>query len=277
MMKTCLFVLLAAVACSASAGIIVNIPSQFVPPSSAPTDISLDASFTLTAPTVSQPLIGYDLFLGVTGGSGFQITGVGTGSDRPLNTVFGTDPFFNVTTGPAGNTLYWFTDITAPGSPGTITDQSALLRIKAQLQPGASGTYHIDAYVNQWARPGDSTNFYSDIDPYSPPYYLVKIPDMTYPGATITVTLPGDANLDGTVNITDLSKVLTNYDTSSERWGDGDFNGDGAVNINDLSNVLTNYDQTAGAFHGVEAVPEPATLVLLLAGATCLLVWRRRK
>ena len=58
--------------------------------------------------------------------------------------------------------------------------------------------------------------------------------------------MPGDANLDGTVNITDLSKVLTNYDKTGMTWADGDFNGDGTVNISDLSNVLTNYDKTAG-------------------------------
>jgi probable HAF family extracellular repeat protein len=88
--------------------------------------------------------------------------------------------------------------------------------------------------------------------------------------------LPGDANLDGTVNITDLSKVLTNYDKTGMTWGEGDFNGDGTVNISDLSNVLTNYDKTATAA-GIKAVPEPSALVLLAAGAGGLLscLWRR--
>ena len=63
----------------------------------------------------------------------------------------------------------------------------------------------------------------------------------------LTPALAGDANLDGTVNINDLSKVLTNYDKTGMAWADGDFNGDGTVNINDLSNVLTNYDRSLGA------------------------------
>ena len=78
--------------------------------------------------------------------------------------------------------------------------------------------------------------------------------------------MPGDANLDGTVNISDLSKVLTNYDKTGMTWADGDFNGDGTVNISDLSNVLTNYDKTAGASAaGIKAVPEPSSMVLLSA------------
>ena len=57
--------------------------------------------------------------------------------------------------------------------------------------------------------------------------------------------MPGDANLDGKVDINDLSSVLTNYDKSTGMtWSDGDFNGDGKVDINDLSIVLTNYDKS---------------------------------
>jgi hypothetical protein len=94
---------------------------------------------------------------------------------------------------------------------------------------------------------------------------------------TPPAVLAGDANLDGTVNIADLSKVLTNYDKTSMVWADGDFNGDGTVNISDLSNVLTNYDKSATAA-GIRAVPEPSMLALAAAGMAGLLAcaWRRR-
>jgi probable HAF family extracellular repeat protein len=90
--------------------------------------------------------------------------------------------------------------------------------------------------------------------------------------------LSGDTDLDGTVNIQDLSRVLTNYDKTGMTWADGDFNDDGTVNISDLSNVLTNYDKTrAASAAGIRAVPEPGTLVLLVASLVGLLGRRRRK
>jgi hypothetical protein len=98
--------------------------------------------------------------------------------------------------------------------------------------------------------------------------------------AAAPTPFPGDANGDGTVNIADLSKVLTNYDKTGMQWADGDFNGDNTVNISDLSNVLTNYDKTAGSSAaGIEAVPEPSTLPLTASGVAGSLVcaWRRWK
>jgi hypothetical protein len=60
--------------------------------------------------------------------------------------------------------------------------------------------------------------------------------------ATVTVTTvsakPGDLNGDGQVNITDLSILLTNYNSSNAA---ADINNDGSVNILDLSILLSNY------------------------------------
>jgi hypothetical protein len=92
--------------------------------------------------------------------------------------------------------------------------------------------------------------------------------------------LDGDANLDGTVNIADLSKVLTNYDKTSMHWADGDFDGNGTVDIQDLSKVLTNYDKSIGSGSGaagVKAVPEPGTWVLLAAALVGWLACARRR
>ena len=76
---------------------------------------------------------------------------------------------------------------------------------------------------------------------------------------TNLLTLPGDANLDGNVDGTDLNTVLSNYGmTSGATWAMGDFNGDGAVNGTDLNIVLSNYGTSSSA---AAAVPEPYVLV----------------
>jgi hypothetical protein len=50
--------------------------------------------------------------------------------------------------------------------------------------------------------------------------------------------LPGDLNNDNTVNVTDLSILLSNYSTSNSA---ADINNDGTVNILDLSSLLSHY------------------------------------
>jgi hypothetical protein len=96
-----------------------------------------------------------------------------------------------------------------------------------------------------------------------------------------TPEVPGDANLDGKVDINDLTIVLAHYGNSSAIWNTGDFNGDGRVDINDLTIVLAHYGATAGASGGpnLGAVPEPAALLLLAAGLAGLLAcaWRKAK
>jgi hypothetical protein len=53
--------------------------------------------------------------------------------------------------------------------------------------------------------------------------------------------LPGDLNNDNTVNITDMSILLSNYNTSNAT---ADINGDGTVNVLDLSILLSHYGQS---------------------------------
>lgn len=59
--------------------------------------------------------------------------------------------------------------------------------------------------------------------------------------------LIGDANLDGTVNLTDLLVLLNNYGQSGKDWSDGDFNYDGTVNLTDLLGLLNNYGISGGS------------------------------
>jgi probable HAF family extracellular repeat protein len=101
-----------------------------------------------------------------------------------------------------------------------------------------------------------------------------------YPGYLLTPALPGDANLDGKVDINDLTIVLANYGQTGMVWSQGEFTGDGKVDINDLTIVLSNYGHSIGSSAGPMApVPEPASVVLLACcGLAALLAgaWRRR-
>lgn len=82
--------------------------------------------------------------------------------------------------------------------------------------------------------------------------------------------LSGDANCDGTVNTTDLTRLLNNYGKTGKTWTDGDFNADGTVNQSDLTILLNNYNKTnraatvavgGGALQ--MAVPEPSSIAML--------------
>ncbi len=98
-------------------------------------------------------------------------------------------------------------------------------------------------------------------------------------GALLLTPLePGDANGDGRVDINDLTIVLSNFGQTGMAWSQGCMDGDpsGTVDMNDLTIVLSNYGYGVTAAAGVKAVPEPASLVLLLAALACLLATMRR-
>jgi hypothetical protein len=95
-----------------------------------------------------------------------------------------------------------------------------------------------------------------------------------------TSVVPGDANLNGTVDINDYNTVVRNFGTGTT-WTQGDFSGGAAVSINDYNTVVRNFGHSSQSalpdFATAAAVPEPAvagaSLGLLLT--TCL--GRRRK
>ena len=99
------------------------------------------------------------------------------------------------------------------------------------------------------------------------------------PAILMRPSLAGDANLDGRVDINDLTVVLAHFGQTGMTWSRGDFNGDGKVDINDLTIVLANFGRTvsAGAGGSVSAVPEPSALALIALGALALLTFARRR
>ncbi len=101
-------------------------------------------------------------------------------------------------------------------------------------------------------------------------------------GLTLVAALPGDANLDGTVNGLDLLSWQANL-FSGDKWDQGDFNLDGLVNGQDLliwQSHLFNAVPTPGVgpspFTAVTpTVPEPGTLVLTALGVLWTTTKRR--
>ncbi len=91
---------------------------------------------------------------------------------------------------------------------------------------------------------------------------------------TSTARIMGDVNLSGSVNDDDLSLLLANWVIGDE-WGEGDLNESGAVNDDDLSLLLANWG--AGGSAAPEAVPEPASVALLLPAVLALIRRRRKK
>ncbi|HSV15287.1 MAG TPA: PEP-CTERM sorting domain-containing protein [Tepidisphaeraceae bacterium] len=105
----------------------------------------------------------------------------------------------------------------------------------------------------------------------------------------VRFTLPGDAALDGTVDVGDLGALATAYGaTAGGAWSQGDFNYDGKVDVGDLGALASHYGQSLGANSGnssaadpmaitAAAVPEPTSLAMLAMTATSLTLrrWRR--
>jgi hypothetical protein len=85
-------------------------------------------------------------------------------------------------------------------------------------------------------------------------------------GGGVETVVPGDANLDGRVDVNDLTIVLSHFGETGMSWAQGAFTGDGTVDVNDLTIVLSHFGQAVGlSAAGASPAPEPSSLILLVA------------
>jgi autotransporter-associated beta strand protein len=109
--------------------------------------------------------------------------------------------------------------------------------------------------------------------------FAVRYVDGTDDLVEAVAARPGDANLDQTVNFSDLLLLAQNYGTPGiKTWASGDFDGDGSASFPDLLTLAQFYTSPATLQSdwavAQAVVPEPATLSLLLVSG--LLLGRRR-
>ncbi|MDB5328743.1 MAG: autotransporter [Phycisphaerales bacterium] len=104
---------------------------------------------------------------------------------------------------------------------------------------------------------------------------------------TLRITLPGDADLNGTVDFNDFLVLQNNFGQAGTRFDQGNFNYDGQTDFNDFLALQNSFGQSitgvpvtvtraqvAAMTAFAQSVPEPASLGLIGFGAAALL--RRR-
>lgn len=156
----------------------------------------------------------------------------------------------------------------------------------------------LDDYVPEYLEPHrvvtnlhEITGIFNSVDGVE--VTLTKYLAVTYDESNVYVTaaLPGDTNLDGDVNFSDLLSVAQNYGNDGVSWVNGDFNGSGHIDFPDLLLAAQNYGMSVisgdalhldanlhARFQGdwqmaLNSVPEPGAMSLLLVAS---LVLRRR-
>ena len=182
---------------------------------------------------------------------------------------------------------YWGGEATFVNRSGTVVGDTSSAWRDGDTSPGGQAMAEIDGQsidlTNAYAPAGVSFNYCAGLNDAGQilvwsngSFYANSAAVASY---VLTPALPGDANLDGRVDINDLTVVLAHFgQTAGVAWSTGDFIGDGQVDINDLTILLSHFGQSDGASPAATAaVPEPRSVALLVAWVSAVLLAGMRK
>lgn len=188
------------------------------------------------------------------------------------------------------------------GSSGLVVDYNPLLAIPVTpvrdmiLAGYNNGAWNGAGILSSLAQANSSYGV-----GYAESFQLFGLTGGTWQGLTIDssailvrATLLGDSNLDGVVGFTDLLALARNYNQAGN-WIEGDSDYDGTVGFTDLLALARNYGQSLASDGGlllaqtdlshafqtdfaraVALVPEPSTLLLMMAAPAILRARPRR-
>ena len=178
------------------------------------------------------------------------------------------------------------------GNTGTMAHDTAPIPIPVQLHDTLTLNADEILQTSAGAILGVAANVTADFSHTTHLYLVPLTPGLAFSSASgdSYLPIPGDANVDGKVDFSDLVALARNYGQSNATWAQGDFDADGKVDFADLVLLARNYGATAdgsqfavqdtGFRAGLERssgqVPEPTSAVVAGAGAATLLCKRRR-
>ena len=77
----------------------------------------------------------------------------------------------------------------------------------------------------------------------------------------VTPEIPGDANLDGTVNEADLAVIMANFGNKTSNWTSGNFDNGATIDLTDLAAVYNNFGATMASTPAAATPTDSGTTV----------------